>query len=765
MRAPRRRRRVTRRVALHGCCAGLALWAGGATCVLAQETYTQSDFGGVGLLQSPTARMAQEGEFSFVLSRTTPYTNYNVSMQPLPWLEGSFRYTNVSNRPYGPAYLSGSQTYKDKSIDAKIRLWEESRWLPAVAVGARDIGGTGLFSSEYIVTSKRAGPFDFSLGLAWGYIGNRGDIANPLNIISDKFSTRPSSGSGATGALSINKFLRGRPGFFGGVEYRSPWDWLVLKAELDGNDYKHQPQSNNQPQRWPINLGAVFRVNRNVDLTLGYERGKVATAAINLHSNLATHVDPPKLNDPKPEAVAFESTPVAAPPEATGDSAMRGTADSASPEATPPPSGAVSPGAEGGGNLTADSSARSRRPPDQVDWREVARTLNDNAGINVSSIGRRGSELVIHGQQDRFFYNAEGVGRATRIIDNRVDGSIDWLTVRSERNGLATVDTSVHRPKFIELLDNRIDLQTFRRSVEQDPVTAQEEEVLYRAPLKRFSGGTSLGYQQNLGGPDAFVLYQIYGAASGTFNITRNLWVDGVLAVNIANNYDKFKYDAPSNLPRVRTNVRQYLTSSDITMPNFQVTGTHKLGEDLYGLAYAGMLESMYGGAGGEVLYRPFGQHWAFGADLNWVKSRGFDQDFSFRRYHVITGQATGYLDTGFHNVTLAVSVGRYLAGDWGTTVDVSRQFANGARMGAYATITNKSGSAGYGEGSFDKGIYVSIPFDMLLPRSSRNRATLLWEPLQRDGGARLNKRYTLYTMTNDLDSDLFDKNLNKIGD
>lgn len=709
-----------RRSAWHGCCrTAFALLAGGASVAHAQEAFTQSDFGGVGLLQTPTARMAEEGEFSFVLSRTTPYTNYNVSMQPLPWLEGSFRYTNVSNRLYGPRSLSGSQTYKDKSIDAKVRLWQESRWLPAVAVGARDVGGTGLFSSEYVVASKRAGPFDFSLGLAWGYMGARGDIANPLDILSDRFSTRPTGGTG-TGKFSINKFLRGRPGFFGGVEYRSPWDWLVLKAELDGNDYKHQPQKNNQPQRWPVNLGAVFRLNRNVDLTVGYERGNVVTAGLNLHSNLARHVDPPKTFDPAPEPLAT---------------------------AAPSP----------------DVPAPQRTAPEQVDWHAVADRLRDNAGIDVSRIGRRGSELVIHGEQQRFFYTAEGVGRATRIVDRRVDDSIGWLTVSSERNGLPIVETSVHRPRFVELLDDRLSLADFRRSVEQDPVTARDEELLYRAPLKRFTGGTSLGYQQNLGGPDAFVLYQVYGAASGTFNFNRNLWLDGVLAVNLANNYDKFKYDAPSNLPRVRTDLRQYLTRSDVTLPNVQLTGTRRLGQDLYGLAYAGMLESMYGGVGGEVLYRPFGERWAVGADVNWVKQRGFRQDFSLRRYHVITGQATAYFNTGFHDVTVAVSIGRYLAGDWGSTVDVSREFANGARMGAYATITNKSGSAGYGEGSFDKGIYVSIPFDMLLPHSSRSRASLLWQPLIRDGGARLNKRYTLYTLTNDLDGDLFDKNLEKI--
>src|SRR6201991_639842 len=283
--------------------------------------------------------MAQEGEFSFVLSRTTPYTNYNVSMQPLPWLESSFRYTNVSNRPYGPTSLSGSQTYKDKSIDAKIRLWEESRWLPAVAVGARDIGGTGLFSSEFFVASKRTGPLDFSLGLAWGYMGARGDIANPFDIISDRFSTRPTGGTG-TGAFSTNKFFRGRPGFFGGVQYQSPLRWLLLKAEVDGNDYKHQPQNNNQPQRTPVNLGAVFRLNGNIDLTLGYERGEVATAALNLHSNLANHVDPPKTYDPKPEPVAFETTRVdPASVAATADASAAPTA--AVTDANAAPNGAV----------------------------------------------------------------------------------------------------------------------------------------------------------------------------------------------------------------------------------------------------------------------------------------------------------------------------------------------------------------------------------------------------------------------------------------
>jgi hypothetical protein len=41
--------------------------------------------------------------------------------------------------------------------------------------------------------------------------------------------------------------------------------------------------------------------------------------------------------------------------------------------------------------------------------------------------------------------------------------------------------------------------------------------------------------------------------------------------------------------------------------------------------------------------------------------------------------------------------------------------------------------------------------------------ANILWQPLLRDGGARLSKRDNLYDLTRDRDTDLFQDNLQKI--
>ncbi|CPR21744.1 YjbH domain-containing protein [Brenneria goodwinii] len=51
---------------------------------------SQSDFGGTGLLQMPTARMAETGEFSVNYRDNDQYRRYSVSLQLLDWLETTF---------------------------------------------------------------------------------------------------------------------------------------------------------------------------------------------------------------------------------------------------------------------------------------------------------------------------------------------------------------------------------------------------------------------------------------------------------------------------------------------------------------------------------------------------------------------------------------------------------------------------------------------------------------------------------------------------
>ncbi|MGO3542146.1 MAG: YjbH domain-containing protein [Pseudomonas helleri] len=674
----------------------------------ADPRYTQSDFGGIGLLQTPTARMAPTGELSFNANRTDPNSRYSFSLQPLDWLEGTFRYTSVSNRPYGPKELSGSQSNKDKAVDFKIRLWKESYWAPEIALGFRDVGGTGLFSSEYFVADKRYKDLDFSLGIAWGYLGNRGDFRNPLSVLGDNFNNRRETTS--AGDVNTNMYFKGPPSLFGGISYQTPWAPLSLKLEYEGNDYKHEPQNNNQIQDSPINIGAVYKLSDSVDLSVGWERGNTALFGITLHTNFVSRKAPTKTFDPPAQPLPTQE-PVT--------------------------------------------------PLTEVDWAEVSKQLDKNAGYKVERISQRDSELTVYGEQSKYFYSAKAVGRASRILDNNANSDIQWFNLVNKRYNMPIEETSVPRSTFRDVVNNEQDLVNLHRTTEVNRATPRIEKTLFQQKPDPFTYGFGLGYQQNIGGPDGFLLYQISAYAEGQYRFTPGTWASGGISANLLNNYDKFKYDAPSGLPRVRTDVRKYVTTSDVTMPALQLNQARQLDQDLFGMVYGGYLEPMYAGVGGELLYRPMGERWSIGADLNYVRQRDFEQDFGLRDYRTITGHITAYTKLPF-DLDAAVSVGRYLARDWGTTIDISREFSNGVKFGGWVTRTNVS-SEEFGEGSFDKGIYISIPFDEMMSVSTMSRASIAWAPLTRDGGAMLHRQYSMHTMTDGRNRDAFYENFGKI--
>jgi hypothetical protein len=761
---------------------GLATQAGGVVAAAAASVHpsytarsrelplTASDWGEIGLLQTPTARMAETGEFRFHLSRTQPYTRGSIMFQPLDWFEGGFRYTDIGDRPYDPSGTIASQSFKDKSIDFKIRLWSESRYLPQLAAGVRDLGGTGLFASEYVVASKRSGDFDWSLGLGWGYLGQRGNLSNPLGLISSRAKTRP--GTSGTGEANFESMFRGRTALFGGVQWQTPLQPLILKLEYEGNDYRSEPAGHSDlNQKSPFNFGAVYRYSRNVDLSVGYERGNKLMLGLTFRTNLA-RAGVPKVFD------------------------------------TPAP------------------AIQAQAPDRAPDLQRTADDIAQLTGWSVKSMHQNDATLYVRLSDENTVYRSERAEKVLAVLHRDMPGDVRYFSLDFANRGLALDRLSVTRNNWVDRqLQARSPTQrgslglpysylrgqggaeralqasasSSLQAAQQQPLEPQTTAagagvVAGAAPARaaglapasstqatetasatrgsgslangptplawssssgRLQGGLAPSFWPSFGGPDAFMLYQLGIYASGEFRFAPSTWISAGANFRLLDNYDKFKYTAPSKLPRVRTNVREYVTQSRLTIDNLQLTHVLQQGRNNFFSLYGGLLESMYAGVGGEWLYRPVASRWALGLDLNRVKQRDFDQKFSMRDYSVTTGHATLYLDTGWNGIMAKISAGQYLAGDRGATLDISRTFDNGVTVGAWATKTNVS-SAQFGEGSFDKGIYFSIPFDVMMPRSSKSRANFVWQPLLRDGGARLGRAVQLYDISHTRDRNAF---------
>lgn len=662
---------------------------------------TANDWGVIGLLQTPTARMAEAGEFRFHVSRVYPYVRGSVLMQPFDWLEAGYRYTDIKNRLFGAADITGTQSLKDKSIDFKVRLIKETSLWPQLAVGITDIGGTGLFSSEYVVANKRIGNFDWSLGLGWGNLGASGNIRNPLSVISRRFETRAGSVNPTGGTVNASSYFRGTSALFGGVQYHTPWDKWLIKAEYDGNNYQREPDNNNRVQRTPLNLGVVYRYSPYLDMSVGIERGNTLILGLTLHAPL-NRIHAPKVSDaPAPRIVAS-------------------------------------------------------RPAKEPIWAATAADIAAMANWSVRQFSREGDVLQVVIDSPQGAHWNERIERIIAVLHRDAPAPIYAFELIFAEQGMPLTKRMILREPWVrQNIQRQARSESFHDAgVAAMPATALPSDKLWKAERPAFGYAIIPTWQQNLGGPDGFLLFQAGVATAFGLKLSEDTSIAGALNLGLLDNYDKFKYTAPSNLPRVRTFLREYTTSTRLTLPNLQITHVGKWGANQFYSVYGGYLESMYGGVGGEWLYRPWHSPLAIGIDANYVQQRSFRQNLGFDKadtqtgYRVATGHATAYWDTGWKSTHVKLQVGRYLAKDSGATLDVSRTFSNGVAIGAWATKTNITAEQ-FGEGSFDKGIYVRIPFDVMTTTRGGGVASLVYNPLVRDGGARLNRNFTLYSATN----------------
>lgn len=663
-----------------------------------QPAYSQMNHGGVGLIQMPTARFNQDGTLSVNYQDSEEYRFWTTSLELFPWMETTIRYTDVRTKLYSddPGF-SGNQTYKDKGIDTKFRLLAETRYLPQVAVGVRDFGGTGLFESEYLAFSKRWKDIDVHLGLGWGYLGRTGNITNPWCKLDDSFCDRPKGFSGSGGSIDYQKFFKGPAALYGGVEYQTPWEALKLKFEYDGNNYQSD-YAGSLKQQSHINVAAVYRISENFDLNANFQRGNTIGFGLNYRFNLHT---------------ATQAKFVDAP---------RNVPDVLKP---------------------ADAV---------VDRFDISTKITTEAGFQINKYWLTDNEIIIEGNNIAFSREADFINRIGRLLAAELPSRITTYRIREMSGKNPMVETVIDAKKFIEFARrDRLDAKLMDGVKRVEPAPIAIDDWMLRVKSDGYYTSADAYWIQSFGNPEIFYMYQGGAMLSAGYVFDSNWSINSSVRATLITNFDKFnfKVDAFDNeVPRVRTYVREYVTNNDLNVENMYVGWTDKLSDNWFAAGYAGVLETMFTGVGGEVLYRPIDSRISYGLDINYVQQRDFDSYMDLFDYKVVTGEANVYWNPEFaDNLRFKVGVGRYLAKDVGVNIEFNKRFDSGIIVGAFATKTNMS-AAEYGEGSFSKGFHITIPFDLFMLRPSVGQGRIPWVPIGRDGGQSLNRPMQLNYMT-----------------
>lgn len=368
----------------------------------------------------------------------------------------------------------------------------------------------------------------------------------------------------------------------------------------------------------------------------------------------------------------------------------------------------------------------------------------------VDAVDLQPSQVTVHLSPRRFRQPARNIGRAAVAIANSAPPAVEDITLVLLSAGLETGRVTVRRSD-IEAA------QRYSGSPEEiwakasitGPTASGISRTAYFNPDRYpfFSYSFRPQVRQHVGGGDQFFLYQLWAALTANVQVTDNWSFTTTLGKDIYNNFDKIRTEPQRNLPPVRSDIRRYLQEGEDNIVRLQANGLWTLGPDLYGRISTGLFEEMYGGVGGEILYRPFGSRFAVSADLNRVRQRDYDQRFSFLDYEVTTGHLNLYYQFPIYDLLGLMSVGQYLAGDKGATFQLSRRFESGIQAGVFFTLTDVPFEV-FGEGSFDKGFFLTIPFDLFSTRSSTAAGTFGFRPLTKDGGQKLSVGPRLYDVT-----------------
>lgn len=601
----------------------------------------------------------------------------------------SFQVTPRLSGAFRYSFVGGGLSY-DRSFSLHYRLLDEGRFTPAVAFGLNDMIGTGLYSGEYVVATKTVAPtVRVSGGIGWGRLGSYNGFTNPLGAINHAFEVRPGLSGTGGGQFEVSQWFRGDAALFGGVEWQAT-DRLRFTAEYSSDAYPRQ-DGNTFDRASPYNFGLTYQYSPAVALSARYlygsELGLQATFVFNPKER-------PKLGsglDPAPSPVR-----------------VRGQ----------------------------EPLVIAQGPLDQRLQRELKAQ-----GITLNALRVDGAVATAEIWNETYSQDAQAIGRTARVMTRLMPDSVERFTIILSRGGLPVTEALLNR-KDLETLEFDMDGTEFTlaRATVRDRTTGL---VPLAGRYPNYDFGLIPYVQPSYFDPDNPVRADFGIAGTAKIEPLPGLRFSGRIQQKLIGNLDESKRSSDSVLPHVRSDANRYDKNGSTAIT--ELTGAYyfRPAPQMFGRVTIGYLERMYGGLSTEVLWKPDGKRYALGAELNYVVQRDFDGFLGFRDFNTVTGMVSGYyeLPNDFH---LRLDVGRYLAGDVGATFAVDREFENGVKVGAFATLTDVP-FADFGEGSFDKGIRVVIPLDWLGGRPSRDQGQLLVRPILRDGGAQVNVAGRLY--------------------
>ena len=361
-------------------------------------------------------------------------------------------------------------------------------------------------------------------------------------------------------------------------------------------------------------------------------------------------------------------------------------------------------------------------------------------GIKISA-----SEIWIQAANTSYLYNMRAIGVILKVLDQ-------ILPVDIRRINLVLTDRGI---PLIEFCTDRGDLRDFEKEIFRVHEYGSLNKIrtdIYQMPdtsrqYKRyFDYGIKPEFQTFLNDPSGF----FKGRAGVSGWIGLQPWKGGDLSVGaeayVWNNISS------ANEPlrnAVRSDSVLYM-QKNVALRSLMFDQIGKTKYEIYGKIATGLLETQYAGLDTEIAMPLFRGRILAGVSGSLVKKRDPDNLFKLNNNDFGDHYSTAFVNTRLNlpelEMSLDVKAGRFLAGDKGARVTVSRSFYNGVVLSDWYSFTDTSVFTDpFNKGYRDKGIAISIPLRLFLGRDSRTLYPYALSPWTRDVAQDISHRTSLF--------------------
>ena len=664
-----------------------------------RQRVTPGNFGLPGIIDLPSAKSFPDGELVLTQQLHKSLARTGISFQALPRVGVSFRYSGHG--------IDGSEAYgrinHDRSFDAHISLFNEGIYIPSVSLGLRDFIGTGWYSSEYIVATKSFRNIELTGGLGFGRFAGRDAFSNPLSVFSSRFDQRENNAVGKGGTLGTINWFQGDASSFYGIQYHIR-DKITISSEFTPDLMSRE--SSYLDVRSPWNFGASYKLNNYLNLSAQYLHG----SQISVTAHVSVNPGRPPLLGGK------ELAPVP----------MR-------------------------------LRSKSTMLVQQNNYDAIRRVLAaDRFEVRELKLGDESVNIFI--TNTKFRSTAQALGRVASTLQRFTSDEIKFANISFISRDLITGSYRVDLEKVTEEQFSPIPKEEKNQSVKAIDI----ETLLPIENNQRFTWGLGPYITHRLFNPDSPLSLETGVEIEAGYQITPSLKISGAVRKSILTSLTDNTRRSNSVLPRVHSDWPLYdIEGQSGHIHDFTLSYVKNLAPSLYGRAQAGLIEPFFAGVGGEILYKPAQWPIGIGIDIHRVRKRAYNMRFDLLNYTTTVGHLSLYYDAG-GMFDVEVNAGRYLAGDWGATTTISRKFGSGWEVGGYATLTDIPFDT-FGEGSFDKAIYVNVPIDWIISSPTRSKRRLTLRPITRDGGANLFSARKLYRYIEGAQNSQFQRELGRL--